>query len=103
MVAANFAFATEALIDRVLVYGITVLLLWAFVDCAFRRADAFVAIGTLQKAVWLLIVGVASLIMVWQSLTFPDMGLLSWLGSFVAAFYLLEVRRGLREAIEGPW
>ncbi|MBV1855432.1 DUF2516 family protein [Catellatospora tritici] len=105
MVAAMpFAFAAEYVIDKVLVYAVTLLLIWAFVDCAFRRADAFVAIGTLQKAIWLLIVGFAALIMVWQSLLArPQMGFLSWIAAFVAAFYLLEIRRGLREAIEGPW
>ncbi|MDI1460091.1 DUF2516 family protein [Catellatospora sp. KI3] len=104
MVAAlPFAFLVESVIDKVLVLVVAALLLWAFVDCAMRRADAFVAVGTLQKTVWLLIVGVAALIMVFKFLRSWDFDFLAWLSSFVAAFYLLEVRRGLREAADGPW
>ncbi|GAA1656430.1 DUF2516 family protein [Catellatospora bangladeshensis] len=92
-------FQIEAWIKVVMLFAFIALLLWAFVDCLLRRKDAFPAIGTMPKAGWLIVLLVAMLF-VWlaQSSEFIAMA-----GGGLAAYYLLDVRRGLREVAEGHW
>lgn len=94
-----FAFAVEGYVSLVLKFVVLVLLLWALVDCLLRRTDAFTAIGTLPKWGWLLILALAVLLV----LVAGAVSLFGMLGAFAAAFYLLDVRRGVREVTEGPW
>jgi hypothetical protein len=87
-------------LDLILWAFIFGVLLWAFVDCVARRRDAFPAIGTMPKVGWLLVIGLAVLLTV---LTFAAVSIFAMIGAGLAAYYLLDVRRGLREATEGPW
>jgi hypothetical protein len=89
----------------------------ALIHCALQRADAFSAIGTLQKPAWLAILGVATLIVlcIAGSEANTDFGAgddripLSLLFNLIAlgasALYLLDVRPGLRDISNGrgPW
>ncbi|MEV4413682.1 DUF2516 family protein [Catellatospora sp. NPDC049609] len=81
-------------------FAFLALLLWAFVDCVFRRKDAFGAIGTMPKGGWLIVLPVAVLVVyifTWQS------EFIAMAGGGLALYYLLDVRRGLREVAEGHW
>lgn len=71
----------------------------AFIHCAIQRADAFTAIGTLQKPAWLAIIGVSTV------LSFLFLMLFQLIAITAAALYLLDVRPGLRDATDGggPW
>lgn len=71
----------------------------AFVHCAVQRADAFPAIGTLQKPAWLAIIGISTLL---SFLFWPFFQLIA---ITAAALYLLDVRPGLRDVTDGggPW
>jgi hypothetical protein len=72
----------------------------AFIHCATQRADAFPAIGTLQKPAWLAIIGVATVIALLTSgALFGMMFHLIAIGA--SALYLLDVRRGLRDITDG--
>lgn len=94
-------------------YGLTVLIglfglvlgVVAFLHCALQRADAFPAIGTLQKPAWLAIIGAATVLG-------PLMGIIgggvlgfgflfTLIAIGAAGFYLLDVRPGLRDIADG--
>lgn len=78
-------------------YGCLALQLWAFVDCATRRQDAFVAADKLTKPAWMVITGIAA------AITF-FFGLLSFFGiaaMIAAIFYLVDVRPAVREVQSG--
>ncbi|MEU7822119.1 DUF2516 family protein [Catellatospora sp. NPDC049133] len=85
-------------IDAILTIFVLGILLWAFVDCLIRRKEAFPAIGTMPKAGWLLVIALLVVLTY-----FTGLGLFGFVGAGVAAYYLLDLRRGLREATEGPW
>lgn len=86
---------------------------WAFVDAVRRPAQAFVAAGKLTKPLWLIILGVATVI----GLGYTVRGGMSFIGilpivAFVAAaVYLTDVRPKVREfrgggsssGPYGPW
>lgn len=92
------AFAIQGWINLILWIIILGVLLWAFADCVVRRKDAFPAIGTMPKVGWMLVIGLMALLTI-----FTGFGLFAYIGAGLAAYYLLDVRRGLREAAEGPW
>lgn len=96
------------------VQGISVLLglfalilgVVAFIHCATQRSDAFAAIGTLQKPAWLAVLGVATVLGVLLGSSGAGFGMLFTLIAIgAAAFYLLDVRPGLRDIADGhgPW
>lgn len=93
----NWHLVTVMWIDGVTSLFAFVLGLIAFVHCALQRADAFPAIGTFQKPAWLAIIGVTTLL-AW--LGFP---LLTLVALAASAFYLLDVRTGLKDLTEGGW
>lgn len=71
----------------------------AFINCAMHRADAFPAIGTLQKPAWLAIIGVSTAMAL---LTLRSGFLLFNLIAITAsALYLLDIRPGLRDVTNG--
>ena len=86
---------------------------WAFVDAVRRPAPAFVAAGKQTKPLWLVILGVASVIGLWSStLGGPNLVSLFPIVAFVAAaIYLTDVRPKVREfqggssssGPYGPW
>ena len=69
-----------------------------FVHCLVQRPDAFPAIGTLSKGIWLAMIGVPPLVYAAHSTAFGILGLIA---ITIAAVYLLDVRPALRDAVEG--
>ena len=84
---------------------------WALVDAVRRPAPAFVAAGKQTKPLWLVILGVATVIGLWSStLGGPNLVSLFPIIAFVAAaIYLTDVRpkvrqfRGGSSGPYGPW
>ena len=72
---------------------------FAFINCLTQRSDAFGAIGTLSKGLWLALTGGALLVTV---LSQYAVGLLGFIALTIAAVYLLDVRPALRDANDGP-
>ncbi len=72
--------------------------LFAVVNCAVQRSDAFGVVGPIPKAGWLVILILALVFTYFVGLY----NLFGMVGVTAALFYLLDVRRGLRDAVEGP-
>ena len=102
------------LVLSVIAFGLEV---YALVDCAIRRRDAFAAAGKLTKQRWLIILAVAT---AFGFIALPPplgrgfgmLGLLSIAGTVAALVYLTDVRpavRGMtgrgggRSGPYGPW
>ena len=71
---------------------------FAFVNCLTQRSDAFGAIGTLSKGIWLALTGGALVI---SLLTLSTISIFGFIAITVAAIYLLDVRPALRDAADG--
>lgn len=88
-----------------LLYGIQVCLfalqLWAFVDCATRRAAAFTAAGKLTKPVWLGITALAAVLQGVAGISSGSLLILVLIGLVASLVYLTDVRPAVRE-ISGP-
>ncbi|HLU32977.1 MAG TPA: DUF2516 family protein [Natronosporangium sp.] len=102
---------TNAIYDALTVITLVIGLV-ALINCALQRADAFPALGTLQKPAWLAIIGGSTfMVLCLEGATFgtgarPMFGLLFKLIALGAsALYLLDVRPGLRDISDGrgPW
>jgi uncharacterized membrane protein len=80
--------------------------LWAFVDCARHRANAFEATGKRTKTFWLALTGGALLVGI-ISLFGAGGGIISTLGLFglaavvAASVYLADVRPAVKDAGRG--
>jgi hypothetical protein len=74
----------------------------AFLHCVVQRNDAFPAIGTMSKTIWLALIGGGELL----TAISPNLGL-GFLGTFplisagIFAVYLLDIRPALRDAVDG--
>ena len=86
---------------------------WALVDAIRRPAQAFVAVSKQTKPLWLVILGIATVVGLWSS-TLGGPSLVSFLpiAAFVAAaIYLTDVRPKVKEfrggssssGPYGPW
>ncbi len=82
---------------------------FALVDCARRRSDAFTAAGKRTKNFWLLVTGVATLLGV---VALGGLGLLAVVAIVAAGVYLADVKPALdqvmgrgsgRQGPYGPW
>src|SRR5262244_4283601 len=84
---------------EVLMLAAFVVEVWAFVDAVRRPAAAFPAAGKQTKPIWLIILGVASVIGLWSStLGGPNLVSIFPIVAFVAAaIYLTDVRPKVRE------
>jgi Protein of unknown function (DUF2516) len=92
------------------VYGLTSLIEWAidiatiifsifaFIDVARRRSDAFPAVDRQTKPLWLGLTGGAALV---SLATFNPLGLLGIAAIVVTAVYLLDVRKRIIEITGG--
>jgi hypothetical protein len=85
---------------RTIQVGLLVLQLWAFADCATRRAQAFTAAGKLSKPAWLGITGFAAVLMFFFGLGGGGL-ILVLIGLVASLVYLTDVRPAVRE-ISGP-
>lgn len=72
--------------------------LWAFIDCARRRPDAFPAIDRKSKNLWLGLTGAAVVV---SLAGFSPLGMLGLASIIVAAVYLLDVRPKIAEITGG--
>jgi hypothetical protein len=83
-------FAFQATVASIVMLVLLAVKLYAFVDAAVRRPDAYVAAGKMNKGAWLLILGLAIL---------SDLLLGSFIlmiAGIVAAFvYILDARPAL--------
>ncbi|MHA3702818.1 DUF2516 family protein [Jatrophihabitans sp. YIM 134969] len=97
----------ELWVNRLLVFGMLVLQLWALVDCATRNPQAFPAVNKLTKPVWLAITLGAFVLSAliglllgdWLSTPFYNPILL--VAVIAALVYLADVRPSVREVSGG--
>lgn len=74
------------------------LAVFAFVDAAFRREDAYRAAGKKTKPFWLIILGLAVLV----NLIFSGpIGILTIAGLIASIVYIVDVRPAIREITGG--
>ena len=85
--------AFESLITLIAFYALLAVKVFAFVDAATRRPDAFVAADKMTKPAWLLILGLA--VVVTLVLSRSPLGILSIVGTVAAFVYLLDARPAL--------
>lgn len=80
-----------------------VIELVAFVHCALQKREAFPAIGSLSKGLWLVLTGGSALLALFFSVS--PMGIIGLIGVIAGAVYILDVRLGLKELRDGsgPW
>ena len=84
--------------DRVLLYGMLALQVWALVDCLIRKPAAFPAVDKLTKPAWLAMLVLAALF-AWLSQ--QPTGPISIIAVVVACVYLADVRPAVREISGG--
>ncbi len=91
-------------ITRILGIGITLFMVWAFIDCASRKAAAFPAAGKLTKPAWMMFTGIPALFSVLLLATqsvYAAPQLLVYIAMIVVSVYMADVRPAVRE-ISGP-
>jgi hypothetical protein len=100
MVSAAFIFYDDVrrYVDIVILIGLAVIEIVAFVNCLTQRSDAFAVVGSLSKPAWLGILGGAVLLTL---LCFFQLPILAFVAITAAAIYLLDVRPALRDATDG--
>jgi Protein of unknown function (DUF2516) len=84
--------------------GITIYMVWAFIDCASRKTAAFPAAGKLTKPAWMLFTGIPAVFSVLLILTRAlnvSSSLLVYIALIVTSVYMADVRPAVRE-ISGP-
>jgi hypothetical protein len=95
----NWALQVEQTINLIIFIVSLGVEAWAFVHCALQRPDAFNAVGTLSKGIWLAVIGGTVLLaMVFFSL---GMQLFTLIAVTAALVYLLDVRPAIREITDG--
>ena len=98
---------------EVLAISAFVVEVWAFIDATRRPAPAFIAAGKLTKPLWLIILGVATVIGLYTAASgsFALIGILSVASFVAAAVYLTDVKPKVggtgggstRQGPYGPW
>lgn len=99
----GFVERTVFLILAVVAVGLE---LWALVDCARHRANAFEATGKRTKGFWLALTGGAALVGVLSLLSsgggiFGTLGLFGLAAVVAASVYLADVRPAVKDAGRG--
>ncbi len=81
-------------------FGLAALVLGliALVSCALQRADAFVALGTMQKGAWLAVLGLTTLLVL---ISGPFVILFAAIALAASILYLVDIRPGLRDVTGG--
>jgi len=75
--------------------------LFALVNCMFQRAEAFPLVGRIPKGGWIAILVLCVMVTLLAKLTGNGIGILAFAAITGALFYLLDVRRGLKDAVDG--
>ena len=78
---------------RALQIAVLVAVVYAFVHAAMQRPDAYPAVDKLTKPVWLVILGVAGLLVLVFGVSVLGMAI----GAIAAGIYLVDVRPKLLE------
>jgi hypothetical protein len=101
--AIDLVTPTVQYVDWALTLFALVLELFAFVHCLLQKREAFPAVGTLSKGIWLALTGIGALLTFFLGVS--PFGLLGLIGLTAAAVYILDVRPGIKELSEGgsPW
>lgn len=86
-------------IDLALYISALVIEVLAFIHCLVQRSEAFPAIGTMSKGVWLALIGGSLLLTLIAA--GGRLGLLGMIAITISAIYLLDVRPALRDAVDG--
>jgi hypothetical protein len=82
-------------------YACVGLGLWALVDAALRRADAFPAVDRQTKPIWLGILGAGLVCQILFPALFGPIAMLGLAGIVAAIVYLVDVRRRVIEVSRG--
>lgn len=95
--------AVPALVYQVIYWACLVGGVWALIDAARRRTDAYPAVTNQTKQFWLLVLGAGLL----AQILFPAvgaglLGILGLAGIIAAIVYLVGVRPKLIEVTRGP-
>jgi hypothetical protein len=72
----------------------------AFVSCLTQRPDAFQAISTLPKGMWLALLGGSMLVSLLLASPSP-VGIFGMIALSAALVYLVDIRPALRDAVNG--
>lgn len=98
-----FAYLVQYYATLLIALFALVIEVFAFVHCLLQRGDAFPAIGTLSKGIWLALIGGS--IVLTLLLGVSPTGIIGMIGIIAAAVYILDVRPGLKDATSGsgPW
>lgn len=91
-------FGAQSLLQVVIGVGVLAMMLWALVDCARTRPDAFVAAGKRTKNFWLLLTGVATVI--GFIFVFSPFNIFNVIAIVAAGVYHADVRPALK-AVQG--
>ena len=89
--------------DRLVWLGLVVVWLWAFIDCATRKAATFPAANRLTKPAWLAITGFSALIGILVQNPAGTPGIISLIAVTASSVYLADVRPAVREITGGGW
>jgi len=74
----------------------------AFLHCVVQRTDAFPAIGTMSKSIWLALIGGGELLTaISPNLQLGSLGIFSLIAAGIFSVYLLDIRPALRDAVDG--
>lgn len=90
----HFGVSTIFWITQVLKLILVVFQIYAFVDCATRKAAAFPASDKLTKPGWLVILGLAVLLTYFFP---PWFGILGIAGVIASMVYVVDVRPAVRQ------
>jgi hypothetical protein len=100
---AYFADAVYYYINVIINISAIVLEAWAVIHCARQRPDAFTALGTpIPKGGWLVILILSLVITIFFGVL-GSLFMLGLIGLGFTGFYLLQLRSGFRELLEGRW
>jgi hypothetical protein len=100
--APLFYMTVRSYIELILWLLCLVIEVAALLHCVVQRAEAFPAIGTMSKVAWLALIGGGLLLTaISPYLLGGVLSIFPLIAVGIAAVYLLDIRRGLRDAIDG--
>jgi len=100
LAVADFAHPIMQAIYVVLLIGSLITEMTAFVSCLTQRPDAFAAISTLPKGMWLALLGGSMLVSLLLA-SFNPVSIFGAIALCAALVYLVDIRPALRDAVNG--
>jgi hypothetical protein len=98
--APLFADPIMLVVGLVLTIAAVITEIVAFVHCLTQRHDAFAAINTLSKGIWLALLGGSMFLSLLLGFN-PVTSIFGIIGLVAALVYLLDIRPALRDAVNG--